>query len=343
MDRRELMVELDSNKITETNKLLWLRVICFIACIPSLGALLAKLYGIASMQSLTLAVALPCCIGIFFIWFWAHKSGHKELAATLVIGFISGLVATIAYDLIRIPFNLAGLRIFVPISAFGIWVANSSSSSRFTEVIGWVYHYSNGITLAIMYVLFMRNRHWAWAILWACSLETLAILCPFGRIFSLSGNYPAIGIAYLGHIAYGLPLGWFVYKWEATQYHLARIPGLIKWLLMFIAIAAVVGPLFAPEAVEKDARAVVGAFRVEGLRLNPDFLRINKGSQVQVQNPETSQVLVILKDGMVSKQIEPGKSEVFSFPKPGIYQIYINTQQRSRSSFIIVEPVELKE
>jgi hypothetical protein len=337
------MVELDSTKTSEPSKLLWLRIFCFIACIPSLGALLAKLYGIASMQTVTLFLALPCCVGLVFVWLWAHKAGHKELAITLTIGFTSGIIATIAYDIIRVPFHLAGLRIFAPISTFGIWVADSSSSSRFTEVIGWVYHYSNGITLAIMYVLFMRKRHWAWAILWACSLETLAIFCPFGRIFSLSGNYLAIGIAYLGHIAYGLPLGWLTYKWDRTQDYLARMSGLIKGLALLIAIAAIVGPLLAPEAVEKDSRAVAGAFRVEGLRLNPDFLRINKDGQVQVHNPESSDVLVILKDGMVSKQVESGKSEVFSFPKPGIYQIYIETQQRSRSSFIIVEPVELKQ
>lgn len=333
------MVEQDSTKTSKT-PWLGLQIFCFIACIPSLGALLAKLYGIASMQTITLGVALPGCIGLFFIWLWAHKSNHKELATTLAIGFASGMLATIAYDLIRVPFHLAGLRIFVPISTFGIWVADSNSSSRFTEVIGWVYHYSNGVTIAIMYVLFMRNRHWAWAILWACSLETLAIFCPFGRIFSLSGNYPAIGIAYLGHIAYGLPLGWLVYKWDITQNYLARISPLIKGLFILIAIVAMIGPLLAPEAVEKDSRAIDKTFRVEGLHLNPDFLRINQNGQIQVLNSEASQVSVILKDNMDPKTIEAGKSEVFSFPKPGIYQIYVKTQQRSRSSFIIVEPVE---
>jgi len=42
----------------------WLRALCFLACIPSIGALLAKVYGIASMRMVTLDVFLPCAVGL---------------------------------------------------------------------------------------------------------------------------------------------------------------------------------------------------------------------------------------------------------------------------------------
>lgn len=317
-----------------------LRAVCFLACIPSGGALLAKVYGLASMQFGALAIALPCCIGLTAVWIWARRSGAPGLADRLTIGFIGGLLGTVAYDLIRIPFLMAGQRVFAPISAYGIWIAAADSSSRFTELIGWLYHFSNGITFGVMYALFMRDRHWALAIVWAFALETIAVLSPFARIFSLSGNYPALGIAYLGHVAYGLPLGWLVYRWKPTLRYLVKLPGWLHWIAIVLICAAIVGPLVSPEAIERDARTAGGEFRVEGDRLNPDWLRIERGGEVQVYNPRPEPVTVRLKQSDMAAQVAAGGKQAFSFPRPGIYQVFVETLRPSRSSFVIVEPVE---
>ena len=327
----------------EAKESIWLRAACFFICIPSVGALLAKLYSIASMKAVALSVAVPASAGLVGILVWAKRSRRKQLADRLAIGVVGGLLATVAYDLIRIPFHMAGLRIFAPISAFGVWLADATCSSRFTEVIGWSYHYWNGITFGIMYALFARNRHWGWAIMWACLLETIAILSPFGRIFSLLGNYSAIGIAYLGHVAYGVPLGLMVYRWDATRDYLAGIPVLVKWILVLICCAAIVGPMVSPDWVERDSTAVSGEFRVEGHRLNPDWLRIHRGEEIRVYNPEPDSVSVVVKQHKEAMEIGSGQKEVLAFHKPGIYQVYVETGRRSRSSFVIVEPVEAPE
>ncbi|MFQ5709505.1 MAG: hypothetical protein ACE5HO_18770 [bacterium] len=49
----------------ETKDSFWLRAICFVACIPSGGALLAKVYGLTSMEVAALVVALPGCVGLW--------------------------------------------------------------------------------------------------------------------------------------------------------------------------------------------------------------------------------------------------------------------------------------
>jgi hypothetical protein len=329
-----------SGKNVQQRHSLGLRAICFLACIPSGGALLAKVYGVASMQAVTLAVALPCCVVLAGIWIWAARSGKAELFAGLTIGFAGGFFGTVAYDVIRLPFHVAGQRVFAPIDAFGIWLADADTSSRFTEVIGWTYHYWNGIAFGLMYALFMRNRHWGWAIVWAFLLETIAVLSPFGRIFSLSGNYYAIGIAYLGHVAYGVPLGWLVYSWEKPHSYLTAQPFWMKWMIAIVVLVAVVGPLISGEKIRQDARTHKGAFRVSGSRLNPEWLRIERGGQIHVFNPEGESVSVRVKQTNVGAQIPAGRKEAFSFPGPGIYQLFVETGRRSQSSFVIVEPVE---
>jgi hypothetical protein len=291
------------------------------------------------MQSITLLVSLPCCLGLIVIWLWARRAGKEQLADALEIGFWGGLLGTIAYDVSRLPFSLAGQRIFAPISAYGLWIIDAASSSRFTEVTGWSYHFSNGITFGVMYALFMRGRHWGWGILWGLTLETIAILTPFAKVFGLSNNYYAIGIAYLGHIFYGLPLGWLVYKWKETGEQLRATPGLHKWMLVVVVCAAIAWPLLSPERIRRDARTTNGEFRVEGQRLNPDWLRINRGQEIGVLNPgEDASVRV--KQTNIARRIKSGQKETFFFQDTGIYQMFVETNRRTQSSFVLVEPVE---
>jgi hypothetical protein len=186
----------------------------------------------------------------------------------------------------------------------------------------------------------MRDRHWGLAIVWAFVLETIAVLSPFAGIFTLSGNYPALGIAYLGHVAYGLPLGWLIYRWEATLERAAKTASWVKWIALVLGCAAIAGPLVTPEAIERDARAAGGGFRVEGARLNPDWIRIERGGSVRVYNPGAEPVKVRVRQNDMAIEVGGGKRDRLSFAGPGIYQVFVETGGRSRSSFVIVEPVE---
>ena len=318
----------------------WLRCLCFLLCIPSGAALLAKMFGLSAMQPVIVFIFLPSAIALTLIWYWARRSSRIFLADALVIGFWGGLLGTVAYDLIRIPFLLMGQRVFVPIRIYGIWVYDATLSSRQTDLVGWSYHFSNGISFGIMYALFMARRHWFWAIVWAFFLETIAILSPFSTIFNLSGNYYAIAVAYLGHIAYGIPLGWLVYRWDETRRWIKqsanwRVPA------FFVVVAAyVLVMLLWPPWVQRDRQASAGTLRVVETRLNPDIVRIDRGKTVTVHNPEAAQKTLVNRSAAESHLVRSGDALVLPFEDPGIFQTYLETTGRTRSSFVIVEPVQ---
>ncbi len=318
----------------------WLRAACFAACLPSGGVLLAKLHGLGPMHTLALAAALPGCLLLVAAWAWARRAGWEALAGDLEVGALGGLLGSFAYDLFRVPFHLAGMRVFAPISAFGVWVAGAEMSSRFTEVLGWTYHYSNGITFGIMYALVLPRRHWAWAIAWALLLETIAVVCPFGRVFALRGNYPALAIAYAAHVPYGLLLGWLVWRRAAVRAWLAGLSWPVRAGAVLAAALALVWPLAAPDEAARDARARPGEFRVEDIRLNPDWLRIDAGGAVTIRNPGPAEVVVVSKQQQRTVRVAAGQEKVLAFPSTGIYQVFVQTQRQTRSSFVIVEPVE---
>jgi hypothetical protein len=293
----------------------------------------------------TIFIFIPCAVFLIGVWIWSGRNGREYLHRALVIGFWGGLLGTLAYDAVRIPFLvLLGQRVFAPISVYGVWALDADISSRLTEVLGWGYHFSNGITFGVMYALFMRRRHWLWAILWAFLLETIAILSPFSQIFNLTGNYSAIGIAYLGHIAYGLPLGWLVYKWDETWDWRKRKPVLLRWAgpgMAFLMMAFVVfSPLGRPTWIARESRAEVDTLIVEGERLNPDWVRIERGGMVLVRNGESRDVVVVDKSRGANLPLSAGAEDSMLFTDTGIYQIFVETEGQTRSSFVIVEPVE---
>lgn len=316
-----------------------LRLICALACVPSGGALLAKMYGLASMQTVTLWLFLPCALGLVAMWAWGRRGGPIEIADALTIGALGGLLGTFGYDLIRVPFLLAGLRVFAPIEAYGVWIAGAVQSSVWTLISGWAYHFSNGITFGVMYAMVARGRHWGWGVAWAMLLETIALFSPFGPIFNLSSNPSAIGIAYLGHVAYGLPLGLLVQHWERTRSWLDSVPTGVTLAALAFGLAALLSPALQPDTRQRDARRSADSFRVEGLYLNPDWVRVNRGAPVGLENPSDTpvQVEVLPQDTVY---LEASEQMTFRPDSSGIFQVRVQTDGRTHSSFLIVEPVE---
>jgi hypothetical protein len=246
----------------------------------------------------------------------------------------------VSYDIVRIPAVLAGYRVFETISVFGLWLLNAEKSSRFTELAGWSYNYFNGICFGMMYALFMRGRHWGFGVLWAFILESIAIFTPFGLIFSVRGNVPVMLIAYGAHIAYGVPLGRAVQQWQNTRTSLAQMPRVARYAVLVASILLLTHPLYSPGRVAADRRAAAGVFRVEGLALNPNWLRVQRGQSVIVSNAENHPVTVVIKEIGQRLLLGPGESAQTPRFEPGIYQVFVDTSGRTSSSFVLVEPVE---
>ena len=318
-----------------------LRLACALACIPSGGALLAKMYGLASMQAVTLWLFVPCAIALVAVWAWGRRGGPTEVADALAIGALGGLLGTFGYDLIRVPFLLGGLRVFAPIEAYGVWIAGAAQSSVWTLLTGWAYHFSNGITFGIMYALVARGRHWGWGVAWAMLLETIALFSPFGPIFNLSSNPVAIGIAYLGHVAYGLPLGLLVQRWDRTRSWLESIPRGMKVAALVFCVLALLAPALRSEAQARDTRRIEASFRVEGLHLNPDWVRVDRGDPLGLVNPSDTTVYLDFMPDDRSVVLTAGERATVVPDSSGIFGIHVRRASgRTHSSFLIVEPVE---
>lgn len=317
-----------------------LSVLVFFACVPQAGSLLLKMYGVCGLQEGFLYTSLPALLCIVIIYNRVRRSSDEMLTDSIHLGVFGGLLATFAYDLCRIPFVIFGQRIFAPIAAYGVWLLGAESSSRFTDLAGWSYHFLNGISFGIMYALFMRRRSFFWAILWACLLETIAFLSPFGRIFGFTANPSTLGIAYFGHVVYGIPLGLVVMKDAACISWLKTVPRGI-YVFGYVAILAIMlGQILNPQLAASDKATLPQRFVINGDQITPDWQRVPRDSELVVFNESADAKTIVIKKLAKEIAAAPGESVVIPIPEPGIYQIFVQTSGRTRSSFLMVEPVE---
>jgi hypothetical protein len=316
-----------------------LRVACALACVPSAGSLLLKVYGIAEMHHAVPFIFLPCAVFLMAVWRFGRAFGAGEVSDAIALGAVGGLFATFAYDLIRVPFMLAGIHVFMSIDTYGLWIVDARHSSGFTDVIGWTYHFSNGITFGIIYALFMRGQHWLWAVLYAIVLETINLISPFMEIFRLSSNYLGIFILYLGHVAYGMPLGLMTQRWEASLQRMRATPRLVWMPLLACGLGWLCAEAFLPARAAKDARATAGVLKVEGAILNPELIRLGHPGGLTLVNSSPDPVMVLDRTTNQTYAVRPGGEARAAFARPGIYQLHVSTPERTHSSFAIVEPV----
>ena len=314
---------------------MWLRCLAFLACIPSGGALLLKVWGVTSM--LTGGLIFLACLPVFpLVYRWACRH-DASLARAFRVGCWGGLIGTLGYDIVRVPFHLWGVRVFAPIQAYGVWLVDADRSSGWTDAVGWLYHFSNGVTFGLMYALVMGGRHWGWGVLWGLALESIVLSTPFARIFHLQGNTGAIAIAYFAHLFYGFPLGYLVARWEETDLRLSEMAGSVKLgggvLLLAFLFAGVPGDHQARDLQPQ-------TLRVQGIRLVPTWVRLRAVGSVRLTNPGTEPVTVVQPSGKRELELAGGQTAEWSFEQPGIYQCYVRSRGRSVSSFIMVEPVE---
>lgn len=173
----------------------------------SIALLLGHLYQVANFHTLGLWLGLPSLFALAGLWWWGRQSHDQDFLLRLKVGFIGGLWGTLAYDLVRIPLHWAGQNPFPPIRVYGMWLAGAHHSTPWTDLLGFAYHFSNGISFGWIYALLMLRRHWGWAIAWGLLLECLAIFTVFGDIFNIRYAPQAMVLAFVAHLFYGYPLG----------------------------------------------------------------------------------------------------------------------------------------
>jgi hypothetical protein len=200
------------------------RLAVFALASTSILSLLVEFYGLFSMRTFTLFVSLPA---LFALTAWAlfdHATGSQRLCRGIVVGSIAGLVAALAYDIFRLPFVFAHglgiervvppLQLFKVFPRFGAMLLGQPLEqhvySALAQLVGWAYHFSNGLTFGIMYMALVGDadkRHWAWAILFAVLLEVGMLFTPYPVFFGIALTPRFVVVTMAVHTVFGVVMG----------------------------------------------------------------------------------------------------------------------------------------
>ena len=199
-------------------------VVLTVAPYPSAFSPCAEMYGLCSMQTFTIRILLPATIVLVGLAYWDRARGDGRLWRGFVIGSIAGFAAAIAYDVFRLPFvfsrqwGLSGIvppmPLFKVFPRFGAMilgqVVEQPEYSLAAHVVGWTYHFSNGVTFGIMYLALIgdgRRRAWWWGIVLAMGLELAMLFTPYPGTFGIQVTGLFVVVTLSAHLIFGVMLG----------------------------------------------------------------------------------------------------------------------------------------
>jgi len=179
--------------------------------------------GRSSMDVLAKFALLPS-IAVIAILLGLLYRRNDPLAHLAVVGLAAGAVATVALEAIRLPgfwlgFMPGNLPRLVGVLLLDQFATGPTVKS---DVAGWAYHFWNGASFGLIYVLvFGTCRRWVGAI--------YGVLLGVG--FMLSPVVAALGVGFLGlefskgfpvtvtlaHAAFGGVLGWLSTRWAGFE------------------------------------------------------------------------------------------------------------------------------
>jgi hypothetical protein len=204
------------------------RILVFVLAATSIWCLLSEFYGLCSMRLFTLAILFPATAGLIGVAIFDRLNGDRKLFRAVLIGAVAGFVATCAYDLFRLPFVVAAidntgpdwlrLPLFKVFPRFGAMILGEPFDATMTDsqfslaahLIGWAYHFSNGITFGVMYMALIGDatkRSWWWAVVLAVGLELGMLLTPYTSYFGIHPTMKFVVVTFAAHAVFGVVLG----------------------------------------------------------------------------------------------------------------------------------------
>jgi len=176
----------------------------------SIGALLAQFYGVASMRLVAGAVFLPACAVLAVLSVTARRSHCDPFTQRLWGGLWAGWWATVAYDVWRAPFFLLAMNPFKAHPLFGELLTGLPPHDLWAQIVGWLYHFSNGIGFGVMYAMTVRRPAVWSAVVWGVILELGMLLTPYREAFNIPLTSKFIFMSGSAHVVYGAVLGWYL-------------------------------------------------------------------------------------------------------------------------------------
>ncbi|NOS72252.1 MAG: hypothetical protein HOP33_20295 [Verrucomicrobia bacterium] len=199
----------------------------FTLAASSIACLLADFYKLCPMNLFTAFIFLPALVVLCGMALRDRTHGDGHVWRAVWIGMAGGLIAAVAYDVFRLPFvfarewGLAGvvppMNLFKVFPRFGAMVlgqpVEQEHYSVAAQIIGWIYHFSNGATFGVMYLALIgdaRKRHWFWAVLFAVGLELGMLFTPYTSVFNIPLTARFVIVTMAAHGIFGVGLGWTV-------------------------------------------------------------------------------------------------------------------------------------
>ena len=216
--------------MAETKRDFWTpagRAVVFVLGSSSIACLLADFYRVCSMRQFALYGFIPALVVLGAIAAADRVQGSGRLYRAVLLGAGAGLAAAVSYDIFRLPFvyakawGIAGivppLDLFKVFPAFGAMLLRQpleqTHYSPGAELLGWAYHFSNGLTFGIMYLALVgtgRRHHWTWAIAFAVVLELGMLVTPYPHVFGIPLTFRFIWVTLAAHAIFGVILGLLV-------------------------------------------------------------------------------------------------------------------------------------
>ncbi|HEY2882602.1 MAG TPA: hypothetical protein VGJ15_09220 [Pirellulales bacterium] len=194
------------------------------------------------MRVFTFAILIPATAALIVLAIADWFKGEGMIWRGVIIGMIAGFLAACAYDIFRIPFVVAAsdkigpdwlrLPLFKVFPRFGALILGqpfdaTTPDSQFTlmaHLVGWVYHFSNGITFGVMYVALIGDalrRSWLWAVIFAAGLELAMLFTPYTTFFGIHLSTKFVVATLTAHVIFGIVLGllarWFERLWPVSR------------------------------------------------------------------------------------------------------------------------------
>ena len=212
------------------------RLVVFVLAATSIGCLLADFYKLCPMSIFTPFIFLPAFVALCVLAVLDRVRGAGHVWRAVAIGLLAGLLAAVAYDVFRLPFVFAKewgidsvvppLKLFKVFPRFGAMVLGQpieqAEYSSAAQIIGWIYHFSNGATFGVMYLALIgdgQRRHWGWAVLFALGLELAMLLSPYPQVFNILLTARFVMVTIAAHAIFGAGLGvsvrWWSRRWPA--------------------------------------------------------------------------------------------------------------------------------
>jgi hypothetical protein len=302
----------------------------------SIAALLADLYGVARASYVFWFVSIPSMVLLAVLA--AVPKVNPELRKRIRVGAFAGLVGTLGYDIVRIPFVIAGQRLFAPIETYGLLIADAPSSSGLTSTLGWLYHLSNGVTFGIAYAAVAARWRWPWGVAWGLALESVAVLSPFAQRYGIAGQIVPIAIAYGAHIFYGYPVGRLVQDIDRVDETLRRPSRYTVAAVLTASVLLIVGwhRPWSTTSTERLASSLSTdgspVTIVERDRFEPEWVRVLTGGCIVVDNRSGTRYETLF--GIVQAS---GQSRL-CFEEAGVFRVRLGARPYS-GGFVYVDSV----